>query len=256
MRLFFRVTGSGFPLIILHGLFGSSNNWNSLAKRLGTSFTVYTVDLRNHGHSPHDPLHTYPAMAEDLAGFLHEQSITASYLLGHSMGGKAAMETALSYPSMVRKLIVADIAPVRYRPHHDTIFDALKGFHPEEFQSRTAMDQILKDRIPDDRVRGFLLTNIRRTGDGAFAWVFNVRALFENRDSIDAGLSPGRQYPGPTLFLRGERSDYLTEHHRSAIEEFFPRARIETIIGAGHWVHADAPDRFLVAVQDFLESTD
>ena len=256
VRLFYRVTGSGFPLVILHGLFGSSNNWNSLARRFGDFFTVYTLDLRNHGHSPHHPLHTYPAMAEDVAEFVRQESIESLHLLGHSMGGKVAMEFALTYPSMVRKLVVADIAPVRYQLHHDTIFDALTDFHPEEFQSRTAMDLFLKAKIPDDRVRGFLLTNIRRTGDGAFAWTLNLAALYENRESIDAALLPGRQFTGPTLFIRGERSDYLATEHRAAIEQFFPHAQVTTIGGAGHWLHADAPDRFLELVREFLSSPD
>ncbi len=254
MRLFFRKTGAGVPLVILHGLFGSSNNWNGLAKRLGDFFSVFTLDLRNHGHSPHDPVHTYPAMAGDVVEFLNQESLRSVYLLGHSMGGKVAMEVALAFPSLVRKLVVVDMSPGEHPLQHDGILDALRSIRLSDFTSRTAIDLFLKLRIPDDRVRSFLLTNIRRADDGTYSWLLNLEALDSNRSSLAAPLKGGREYPGPTLFVRAEQSEYVREDDRPLIARMFPRVEVQTIAGSGHWVHADAPETFLSVVRTFLRS--
>ncbi|MGA9119472.1 MAG: alpha/beta fold hydrolase [Bacteroidota bacterium] len=252
MRLFFRRHGSGLPLLILHGLFGSSNNWNTLAKRLGEHFTVYAVDLRNHGHSPHDPVHTYPSMAADILEFMDQEGISSSFLLGHSMGGKVGMEIALSHPSKIGKLVVVDIAPVPYPDRHDALLSALISLPLDDYSSRAQADDALRKEVPDERVRGFLLTNLRRTEQGTYTWALNLHALKVHRADLAAGIQEGRQYNGPALFIRGDRSDYVLPQYHDAIKRLFPSARFETIPGAGHWVHADAPEAFLEAVLSFL----
>ncbi len=255
MRLFFRKTGSGVPLVILHGLFGTSNNWNSLAKLLSDSFAVYALDLRNHGHSPHDPVHTYPAMAGDVVEFLKQESLPSVYLLGHSMGGKAAMEVALSFPALVQKLIIVDMSPGEHPLQHEGILRSLESVRLPEFSSRAAIDLFLRTRIPDDRVRAFLLTNLRRAGNGAFHWMMNLEAIEKNKQAIAAPLEGGRRYPGATLFIRAEHSAYIREEQWPLIVSLFPHAQLETVTGSGHWVHADAPEAFLAVVRAFLHSS-
>ena len=255
MRLFFRSTGAGPPLVILHGLFGSSNNWNGLAKQLGTDFTVYAVDLRNHGRSPHDAVHTYEAMAGDVAEFLQQESLPSVFLLGHSMGGKVAMELALSDSSKVRRVIVVDISPGESPLENEAILRALLSLRLEECTSRTDIDHALQQSIPDDRVREFLLTNIRRGEDGIYVWRMNLPALDSSREAVAAPLAGGRRFEGPALFLRAEHSAYVRDDDIPLIKRMFPRAEVRTIPGSGHWVHADAPGPFVSAVRSFLLSS-
>jgi esterase len=253
MHLFHRETGTGFPLIILHGLFGSLTNWDSMARKLGEFSKVSTVDQRNHGRSPHDPVHTYAAMADDLFELFASQGLHRASLLGHSMGGKAAMEFALSHPEWVDRLLVVDIAPVMYPPGHDTIFNGLESIDPSRYNSRSEIDRALALRIPDERVRQFLLTNLRREEGGGYAWKFNLDALKRNYPGLNAAIEPrGRRFDGPVLFLRGGRSSYVRDEYLNGIDRIFPHYNVETVDGAGHWIHADAPDLFLDAVRKFL----
>jgi pimeloyl-ACP methyl ester carboxylesterase len=254
MHLFSKVYGEGDPVVILHGLFGSLNNWNTLGRKLGEEFSVYLVDQRNHGRSPHDHVHTYPAMAEDLFEFFQAKGILSAHLIGHSMGGKTAMEFAISHPEAVRKLIVVDMSPRPTLARHDPILDALTGLRLERHGSRESIDEALKPGVPDMAVRQFLLTNLKREEDGHFAWKMNLDALKKNYSEINRGIENGRQFKGPVLFLKGGRSPYVTDEDRPVIKALFPMAEFRTIPGVGHWVHAESPDEFLAIVRKFISS--
>ncbi len=254
MHLFSKTYGDGEPIVILHGLFGSLNNWNTLGRKLGENNSVYLVDQRNHGRSPHDTVHTYEAMAEDLWGFFQEKSIPQASLIGHSMGGKTAMEFTLTHPAAVRKLVVVDISPRATVARHDAILEALTTLRLERFTSRESIDDALKSKIPDQAVRQFLLTNLKRGDDGHFGWKMNLEVLQRNYGEINRGIENGRRYNGPALFLNGERSPYITREDASAILALFPKASFLSIPGAGHWVHAEAPNEFLKAVRTFISS--
>jgi esterase len=246
--------GSGVPLVILHGLLGSSRNWATMAARFAGSYHVFAVDLRNHGLSPHDPVHTYPAMAEDVRNFLEQQGIARCHLLGHSMGGKVAMECALGFGERVVSLTVVDIAPVRYLPTETSALSILSSVDLRQCATRGMVDAALARSIPDERVRQFLLTNLRRQDDGGLTWRVNLEALLAHEDDLDDFPQHREIYPGPTLVLRGGKSAYVQDAHQAAIRSLFPAAEIETLASAGHWVHADDPDGFYEAVITFLRS--
>lgn len=243
--------GDRSPLIILHGLFGSSSNWNTIAGRLAERFTVYTMDLRNHGTSPHADRFDYPTLAADILEFLQDAAISQAHLLGHSLGGKTAMQFALSYPQRVEKLIVVDIAPQAYAPHHDHIIDAFESVNLARVQSRQDADAMLAQTVPEAGLRQFLLTNLVRA-DGAFRWRMNLAGLKGSYANIVAAIGPGT-FPKPALFIRGGKSDYVQDDAIPLIQQYFPQAGIETITQAGHWVHAETPAPFLKLVMDFLE---
>ncbi|MBP1648813.1 MAG: alpha/beta hydrolase [Bacteroidetes bacterium] len=254
MHLFSKTYGEGEPVIILHGLFGSLNNWNTLGQQLGQTFKVHLVDQRNHGRSPHDRVHTYKAMAEDLSEYCQEQGLASASLVGHSMGGKTAMEFALTHPGAVRKMVVVDMSPRATAARHDAIMEALTSIRPERFTSREGVDEALKGRIPDQVVRRFLLTNLKREGDGRYVWKMNLAVIQESYGEMNRGIENGRTFNGPVLFLKGGRSPYLSEADLPAIRALFSRAELRTIARAGHWVHAEAPEEFLAAVREFISS--
>ncbi|HEY0736324.1 MAG TPA: alpha/beta fold hydrolase [Herpetosiphonaceae bacterium] len=254
MQLNYQRYGQGAPLIILHGLFGSLTNWNTLSKRFGEHYTVFAVDQRNHGASPHSDESSYLLMAEDLRDFMQEQSLTLAHLLGHSMGGKTAMQFALSYPELVEKLIVVDIAPKAYPPHHDTIFDALCELNLSEYTSRAELDRALASKIDYAPTRQFLLTNVTRDDAGRFAWKINLDGIYQTYDAIIGAIESTSHFDKPTLFVRGETSDYIQDEDRPQIETLFPQAQLVTVKGAGHWVHAEAPDAFFSTILAFLQA--
>ncbi len=249
MKLFFQSYGKGSPLIILHGLFGSSDNWHTLAKKFGKHFHVYAIDQRNHGRSPHDGIHTYRAMADDLADFFKEHAIPRAYLLGHSMGGKTAMQFALDHSSLVSRLLVVDIAPKAYPARHDHIFDGLFSLDVTKHHSRSDVEQALAGDIPNSAVRQFLLKNLKRTDEG-FAWKINLEALRRQYDAMSAAIS-GQVFPSPVLFIRGARSDYVLDSDVPGMRELFPHSLVRNI-DAGHWIHAEAPEEFYRIALDFL----
>ncbi|HET7625440.1 MAG TPA: alpha/beta fold hydrolase [Verrucomicrobiae bacterium] len=254
MRLHFREYGRGEPLVILHGLFGSLDNWHFISTRLSEQFRVFALDLRNHGHSPHDDAMNYSAMSEDLLEFLREHSLPEANIMGHSLGGKVAMQFALSNPALVRKLIVADMAPRAYAPAHEAIFNALLALDLKPFQTRQQFDDALAPAIPDFAVRRFLLKSLSRDANGNFRWKFNLAALHKNYPKLNAALELERPFEKPALFIRGEKSNYIRDEDCVLIREFFPRARVETISGASHWLHAEAPEIFLGIVKNFLSA--
>lgn len=256
LPLYAQTFGDGPALIVLHGLFGSGTNWRSLAKGMSDGCEVHLLDLRNHGRSPHADSMNYPEMADDLRAYMDAQGIEEAAILGHSMGGKVAMRFALNAPDRVTRLVVVDIAPVSTAFDHLPYIRAMQALVLEGVGRREEASQKLAAEIPDPGLRQFLLQNLVRENE-AWRWRLNLDALLRNMRALQDFLLDGEdgRYQGPVLFVRGERSDYVAERHRPAVERLFPSAEIVTIGEAGHWVHADQPVQFLKAVQSFLGGT-
>jgi len=252
MQLHFKVTGSGPAVILLHGLLGSLDNWHPVAQRLAGRFQVFAVDQRNHGQSPHSADMNFPLMAEDLNEFLVLQGIPRAVVIGHSMGGKTAMQFALQFPGKVEKLLVEDVAPRAYRQSHDRIFAALLALDLAAFESRPDIEHALAPEIPSLQLRRFLLKNLGRDGNGKLFWKINLRGLAENYPQLVEPVSHAVPFEKPTLFIRGGKSDYLTADDERLIRQLFPMAVIKTIADAGHWIHADRLEAFLALALDFL----
>lgn len=263
MKLFYRHFGKGWPLIIVHGLYGSSDNWLTVAKKLEKHFSIYLIDLRNHGQSPHSEVHSYKALADDIQEFINDNKIKSPILIGHSMGGKAVMQFGLQAPDFVHKMVVVDIAPARndirhHKKHileHQNIIAALRSLPLDKIERRSEAETYLAERIPDERVRSFLLKNLTRH-DNMFAWRLNLKVLAKEIESIMDGFSMENpvqigQKSFPILFIKGEKSDYIEEEDINAIKIFYPNAQITTIANAGHWVHAEQTDDFIAAVTNF-----
>jgi esterase len=252
MQLNFESYGQGEPLIILHGLFGSLENWQSISRRLAERFWVLAVDQRNHGRSPHSPEMTYHLMAEDLNEFMESHHLAQASLLGHSMGGKTAMQFALLHPQKVEKLIVVDIAPREYPPHHREIFEALLSLDLASFQNHEQIEKALAASIPELGVRRFLLKNLARGADRKFHWKINLPGIYRNYDRLNQALPIERIYEKPALFIRGGKSDYIRPGDLPIIERWFPQAEVRTVAQAGHWVHADAPEELIRIILTFF----
>lgn len=252
MQLHFQCHGTGAPVIILHGLLGSSDNWQGIGRKLGEKFRICAVDLRNHGRSPHSERFDYAAMVEDVLEFMASQGMERAGLMGHSMGGKAAMHFALRHPDKVTKLIVADMAPKAYKGTHGPIFEALFSIDLGSFRERVEIDRALAARIPERAVRQFLLKNVARDEHGAFRWKPNLPAIWRGYPGLNTAIDVDGVFNGPTLFLRGGKSDYVSDMDGPLISKLFPQAGIAAIPDAGHWVHADAPEKFCELVAKFL----
>lgn len=251
MKLFFREAGSGTPLIILHGLFGSADNWYSLSKVFAEHFRVFTVDQRNHGQSPHAPDHNYKLLTEDLAELIRDQQLEQPIILGHSMGGKTAMNFALAYPDQLSKLIVVDIMPKSYPLHHEHILTGLKAVDLAKLGSRTEADEILKKTIPSDAERQFLLKNLSRNDQKAFEWKINIPVLDANINAMGERLQYEGKFEGPTLFIKGASSRYYKPGDEQQVEKYFPNTTWVTL-DTGHWVQAEKPTEFAEAVMKFV----
>jgi len=256
MDLFYKQYGEeGSPLIILHGLLGASGNWHTLSR---TTFqdaaTVYAIDQRNHGRSPHTDWMDYPTMAADVQAFMDRHDLGRCTLLGHSMGGKTAMQVAFSHPEEVDRLIVVDMAPKAYPPRHEGLLAALDRIDPTTFDDRQAIDDALAQDVPSRPIRQFLLKNLEYDGE-RYTWGMNLDAIQAHYDNINAALPRDATFEGPTLIVRGGRSDYVADEDLPRMREQFPNSRVVTIDEAGHWVHADAPSAFADAVMDFLQTT-
>jgi len=251
MRLNFQVQGDGFPLIILHGFLGSLDNWRSVSKRLSVSYKIYNVDLRNHGQSPHDEIMSYPIMGDDLREFLDEHQIFEADMLGHSMGGKVAMQFALEHPARVAKLIVVDIAPKDYPPSQRSLLQALRDVKLQTFRSFGEIDAALAPAVRSPVLRQFLLKNLARDV-GTFRWKISLDALIKNYDELTKNIVVREPFNKPTLFIRGGQSKYIQDEDLTIIKQLFPQAEISTIPNAGHWVHSDASSEFLQIVNGFL----
>ncbi len=255
LPLHHQIIGDGPPLIVLHGLFGSGTNWRSFARSMADSRQLHLLDLRNHGRSPHDDEMNYPLMVADLFAYIDQQSLQAVTLLGHSMGGKVAMLAALQAPERVSDLVVVDIAPVAVGQDHVPYIRAMQSIDLEGLTRRESASEMLSDAVPDAGIRHFLLQNLERDDDG-FRWRLNLPALAANMSALhDFPVEKGKEeYRGPALFVRGEKSDYVSERHYAKIRKHFPAAEIRTVGGAGHWPHAEKPKDFADAVKPFLEA--
>jgi len=253
MKLHFREYGQGPPLIILHGLFGSSDNWLTQAKLYASSYKVYAVDQRNHGLSPHSNAFDYISMVGDLAEFFSDHYIADAFIIGHSMGGKTAMNFALSYPEKVKKLIVVDISPRAYDLEHYTIAEGLKAIPIDTIVSRNEADEILTQYISEADVRQFLLKNLQRKSEGGFTWKINLPVISENLGNVGLGLQVDGTFEKPTLFVRGARSRYIPDDDWDKITKIFPHARLETM-ETGHWVQAEKPQEFVDITTQWLNA--
>lgn len=238
------------PLVIAHGLFGSARNWGVIARQLSAGRQVIAVDMRNHGDSPRSPDHSYEAMAGDLAEVIAARGAPAD-LLGHSMGAKAAMMLALTEPQCIRRLIVADMAPVAYEHSQGRYVRAMQSVDLAGITRRAEADRLLAAEVPDAGLRGFLLQSLAVGPQGA-AWKLNLSALGQQMPKIMSFPEIAASFDGPTLFLTGGGSDYVRPEHWPRIRALFPNARAEVIEGAAHWLHADAPEAFAAAVEAFL----
>ncbi|MEM6965535.1 MAG: alpha/beta fold hydrolase [Bacteroidota bacterium] len=253
MELNFKEFGQGDPIIILHGLFGTSDNWQTIAKQLAEDYTVFILDLRNHGRSPHDDAFNYKVMAEDLKYFMESHWIYTTRVIGHSMGGKTAMQFALDYPDMVEQLIVVDIANQTYEGGHEEIFNALLSLELETIISRKAADVFLKDQIEDFGVRQFLLKNLTRNKTGQYEWKMNLPVIHKNYSAILDKIEGEEPFENATLFIKGGLSKYITDENFKTTQQLFPSAKLKTIEKVGHWVHAEAPQELLRTLRDFLK---
>lgn len=245
--------GAGPPVLILHGLYGSGTNWTAVARSLAAQYRVFTLDLRNHGHSPWDDAMDYGAMAEDVRQFLAAQGLGRAALIGHSMGGKAAMVLALTAPQVVSRLVVVDIAPVARQTTLGAYAEAMRALDLRGVSRRGAVDALLSPAVPETAVRLFLLQNLTPGPDG-LRWRLNLDAILRGMGEI-AGfpdLPAEAVYRGPVLVVRGERSDYVRESDLEAFRRRFPAFTLVTVSGAGHWVHAERTEPFLAAVERFL----
>jgi len=251
MQLNYQSFGKGSPLIILHGLFGMLDNWHTVGTMLGKQFHVFLLDQRNHGRSPHSPEVSYTVMAEDVRDFAAQHRIPVFFLLGHSMGGKVAMTTALAFPDLVAKLVVVDIAPRSYSSFHDSILEALRSLDLSEYSSRQSVDDALSGSIREAPVRQFLLKNLARNDNGSFRWKMNLPAISSTYQQMLKGVDGSTAFRKPTLFVRGRKSSYIGEQDRPDIERLFPNS---TVIDfeTGHWVHAEAPAQLTQTVTEFL----
>ena len=252
MELNFRKLGSGKPLVILHGLFGSLDNWFSIARELEKHYTLYLVDQRNHGDSPHSDQWNYQVMVEDLKELLDDEGLEKIYLMGHSMGGKTAMFFASAYPERVEKLIVADIAPRYYPIHHQTILEGLNSIDLKGTKSRKEADDQLAEYIQELGIRQFLLKSLGRNTEG-FVWKINLPVITKNIEEVGKALPEDAKYDGPTLFLGGSNSNYIKQSDLPDLEKHFPNYELEFVANAGHWLHAERPEAVIEEVREFLK---
>lgn len=256
MQLHHKSFGQGFPLLIVHGLFGTLDNWQTLGKRFAEQHLVYLVDQRDHGRSFHSEEITFPILGEDLRRFMEDNWMHEAHLLGHSMGGKSVMQCALDNPDLVDKLVVVDVAPRDYAGSHQEIFEALFAVDLVNLRDRKDADAFLKTRIPSYSVRQFLLKNLSRDRDtGGFRWKMNLPVIYKYYSDILANVRwDGTPFDKPTLFIRGADSDYIQDEDYPTIRRMFPQARIETVADAGHWVHAQQPEVLYRLVREFLDA--
>jgi len=254
VKLFYRTYGEGQPLIILHGIFGISDNWVTIGRRLAEKFEVYILDQRNHGQSPHNDTFNYFALAEDLYEFIEDHQLFNPILIGHSMGGKVAMNFALEHPHRVDKLIVVDMSVRSYpvRQQHMDILNAMVSINFDDISSREEVEKIITNSVKSPRISQFILKNLYRIGKTRLAWRLNVDAIYNNIENVFEGIESPYTSDVPALFAKGGASDYILEEDYKMISKKFPNAQFTTIKNASHWVHADAPDELCMKFSEFL----
>lgn len=254
MKLYFKKFGQGTPLLILHGLFGSGKNWKTLAKSFSEHFEVYLIDLRNHGKSPHSDDFTYDLMGEDIEEFFRDHKLSKVIILGHSMGGKTAINFAMNNAHKVLKLVVVDIGIKQYPVRDSEMLEAMRIMDFEQILTRQDADICLAKSISDFNVRQFLLQNLYWTKDKKLAWRMNLKVLVKRIDEIGKQQIADQPFLNPCLFVVGSESDYVLDKDIEKINQVFTNCRIERISGANHWVHVDNPTEFIAVVMDFLHS--
>jgi esterase len=258
MNLNFKEIGTGFPVIILHGLLGSLDNWQTIARKISElssgSFKTYIIDQRNHGKSPHTNDFNYELLSADIAEFFKQQNISKAHVIGHSMGGKAAMKFTLENPSFVEKLIVVDIAPSEAEDHHTYIFEALDAANVAYATTREEVEKVLRDRIGDDNTTiQFLMKGLQRDdSEKNFEWKFNLPVLWDHYEDIMDGVTGNKPFTGPVLFIKGGKSDYINAGNYPDIADLFPNNQLIEIPDAGHWVQAEKPVEFVEIAEQFL----
>lgn len=249
-----RIEGSGEPLLIVHGFLGMSDNWKSLAGQYAAAgFQVHAVDMRNHGKSFRSDDFTYSDMAADLLHYCDAHGLETVSVIGHSMGGKAAMFFATEHPERVEKLVIADIGPKYYAPHHQDILAGLNAIDFSARPSRAEVEEVLSGYITDFGTRQFLMKNLYWETPGQLAFRFNLEVFNHQIDNIGEALPEGIAYQGPTLFLRGDRSNYIKDADIPGIKAHFPQATVVTIANSGHWLHAENPHDFMEQTLSFLK---
>lgn len=254
-RLHSKILGEGTPLLILHGFLGMSDNWKTLGTRFSENgYQVHLIDQRNHGRSFHSPEFSYELLSADVVAYIAYYQLGPVYVLGHSMGGKTAMQLATSHPSLVARLVVADIAPKYYPPHHQHLLEALAQLDFDHISSRKKADAVLSAYVSDIRTRQFLLKNLYWAQAGKLGLRLNLAVLQNKIGAVGKSIDPATRYQGPTLFLRGDLSEYITPHDLPEIKKHFPHALVETIDNAGHWLHAENPEQFFEKALEFLNS--
>ncbi len=253
MQLYSRELGEGTqPIIILHGLFGSSDNWLTFSKLFADTYKLFLLDQRNHGRSPWDEEFNYSVMADDLLEYITHHRIVDPIIVGHSMGGKTAMKFASKYPDLLKKLVVVDIGPKYYKPHHQRYLAALNALDLNTVNNRTEAEEKITQFIPEIDIKQFLLKNLYRTDEGNFAWRMNLENITKNIDNIGEGLDANSKFRKSTLFVRGGKSDYITEDDLIMIKWMYPASKVETILDAGHWVQAERPQELATVLSHFF----
>ncbi|MGB0732723.1 MAG: alpha/beta fold hydrolase [Pontibacterium sp.] len=253
LALHHKIVGEGEPLLIMHGLFGNLDNWGAQIKALSEKYKVIALDLRNHGKSPHHDEVGYKAMANDVIALMDDLNLKAAHIVGHSMGGKVAMQLAMNYPHRVNKLVIVDIAPVQYPAHHSDVFAGLNSVDLASIANRTAADKQLAEHVDNEGVRAFLLRNLYRDDAKQFQWRMNLKGLEAHYNQI-AAPPIGKVYNDSVLFIKGAKSDYMVEAYRDALLSLFPKATYQVIAEAGHWPHAEKPAQFTRTLVSYLES--
>ena len=252
MKLFYRQYGSGPPLLLLHGLLGSSDNLHSIALGLQDRFEVFVPDLRNHGRSPHSEGFSYPLMASDISELVKHLDLKKVNLVGHSMGGKVAIEFALAYPDVLQHLVVVDITPGRTAPRYRNHLKALLDMDLSSVHSRSDAERMFSAHINDRMIMLFLLKNLKKAAAGEFGWKANLPAIAAHYDAIWTELEGKRSWLGPSLVIRGSRSDTVADRRLAELYEYLPNAQIETVMDTGHWLHTEATEKFISLVAGFL----
>lgn len=252
MNLYHRSLGEGTPLLILHGLFGSSDNWMTLGNVFAKNYQVVLVDLRNHGQSPHSEIWDYSSMAEDVSNLADHLKLKNINLIGHSLGGKVAMTLADKSPALINKLVIADIAPKQYPVRHRNIVNGLLSLNLQKIKSRKEADKQLSKYIKEYGIRMFLLKNLDKTENGEFTWKMNLGVINDQLENVGAATIPAAKIDIPTLFVRGANSDHVTDKDIMEIRKYYTKSIVETIGNAGHWIHAEQPEVFSKTVLDFL----
>ncbi len=253
MKLNYSIQGSGQSVILMHGMFGSLSNLGLLSRALSDSYSVISVDMRNHGESPHSLEMDYPSMANDIIELMNNLKLDQANLIGHSMGGKVAMQVALTHPERVNRLVVADIAPVDYKPdRHGGVLEGLTSLETTRPTSRKEADQLLATYVDESSVRAFLLKNLVRAKDGRFDLRLYMEGIIANYYDKLTLAPTGKPFSGSALFIKGENSAYIQDKHRSEVLRLFPNTKLKVIANTGHWLHVEKPETFNKTVRVFL----